>query len=443
MYANKICPLLLAITFSCTSMPIAAQTAPTGYHTAIVIGQDGNPKFAITNDGSSPITAFAATIDLSSGLRLGEERIYYDSAMDDLHYPAIIPGHTAKIPVGHVVGADFGSMTPEVHAVIFFDGTTQGEDAWIQTILARRGRLYQRLATIRALLLSHVSMAPNDLNPEADLAVMKSDAHSSLPDDEIRIVDDVAIDSAILTMTAADVRNGDPTISSHVQRLVRRMTILKSAADSLQYSRQSGQLQFPPPAPRKMHYVSQEQVGGIPMLLAVLEGFGGARLPSFSLHFPARVPIADIYKCYLDTPTGDKATVVQTLDSCGPSRLWDLKASIQDTDKTTGKTTLVPFDAGNYKAYGACWSASVDCNGQSHSAGNDAGGEQLVRQDNGSYSKFWWQLDDWSSPTTSACNVCDPYPSGVTVSNSTDTVYTSPFFTFTDNLTSPGCTVSQ
>lgn len=76
------------------------------------------------------------------------------------------------------------------------------------------------------------------------------------------------------------------------------------------------------------------------------------------------------------------------LDNCGPSQLWDLSAQIVNTDQTTGKVTSATFDAGDYKAFGACWTQYTDCSGNVHPSGEDPGKQHFEKSDNGTFTKF-------------------------------------------------------
>src|SRR5579864_2931760 len=104
---NKISRRLSVIRASRFLWLVAVVAMPTlvlavendkGYTATLVISSSGKPLLAITNTSESAITALAATVDLSNGLKRAECRIYYDSIIDSFNDPVIMPGNTARIP---------------------------------------------------------------------------------------------------------------------------------------------------------------------------------------------------------------------------------------------------------------------------------------------------------------------------------------------------------
>ena len=177
------CCILLSICIGSASAQVTPGDGSSLYKTSMSINSAGKPVLSITNTGTSSITGLAVTVDLSNGAGLAEERIYYDSAMDSFHNAPIVPGHTERIPVGFVVGSDVTKLSPKVHAVLYYDGTTVGELAWVNTVLGRRERLAERLAAIATLMDTHASSLVG-ADPVSDLRDAKRQAHLDLPEDD-------------------------------------------------------------------------------------------------------------------------------------------------------------------------------------------------------------------------------------------------------------------
>src|SRR5712692_5520351 len=122
------------------------------YKISLATGTDGNPVLTIANTSQYSITAFAMTVDLSSGGRLVEYRSYYDIFVNYQHDWPIGPGDSVTVPVAHVIGSDIRKLTPKVRAILFSDGTTVGEQVWTAALLTRRDRLRSRISSIHDLI---------------------------------------------------------------------------------------------------------------------------------------------------------------------------------------------------------------------------------------------------------------------------------------------------
>ena len=124
------CCILVAICIGPASAQVMLGDGSSLYKTAMSMNSEGKPVLNITNTGTSSITGLAITVDLSNGAGLAEERIYCDSAIDSFYNVPIVPGHTERIRIGFAVGSDVTKLSPKVHAVLYYDGTTVGELPW-------------------------------------------------------------------------------------------------------------------------------------------------------------------------------------------------------------------------------------------------------------------------------------------------------------------------
>src|SRR5262249_43581084 len=103
---------------------------------------DGAPKMTITNLHGSPLEAFVISVDFSGGRRW-PTRIFYDVHANFKHDTLISDGASKDLPLPRVVSGP--QPAPILRAVIFADGTTVGEESWVNAILERRSVLLEAL----------------------------------------------------------------------------------------------------------------------------------------------------------------------------------------------------------------------------------------------------------------------------------------------------------
>ncbi len=199
------------------------------YQQTITVEPDGKPSLQLTNTSAFAITAFVLVEFPSSGL---EGRRYYDTYTNPPDR-AIVPGGSVTLPLGYFHGSDVSKVRAEVRAVILEDGSSVGEPAWINAVLVRRIRLYDRLLSLHDLLKSEVGAG---LSREAvldKLRASKAEADTQLPNDDLRVIDDVAFDSAISTLQTKPP-NREVNIDTIIQRYLK---YLEGRAVQLERSR--------------------------------------------------------------------------------------------------------------------------------------------------------------------------------------------------------------
>ncbi len=145
---NPLIASLMAFALAVVPSVVAAQDAssPT-YRQDFIVGPDGKPSLQITNDSESPIVAFVR-VDFSSGL---EGRTYYDAYTSPRDQP-ISQGGSVSLHLG----PNRSKVPNQVQAVVLEDGSSAGGPSWINTIFARRLRLYDRLLSLHDLLKQQV-----------------------------------------------------------------------------------------------------------------------------------------------------------------------------------------------------------------------------------------------------------------------------------------------
>lgn len=330
-----------------------------------------------------------------------------------------------------------------MHAVLYYDGTTVGELPWANTLLGRRERLSQRLSAIATLLDTHASSLVGT-DPVSDLKDAKRQDHLDLPEDDMRVVDDVAFHSAISTLSAFNAQNGDDRLRDYSARLRARISSLR--ASMRPFSGSGVQPSQVPPRPLSGHTpVSRERSPQGPQVLpaSLILGQPKTRQPGLKL--------ADIYTCSIPPAVfgvdpADQSTVTDVPNACGPTNDWELKVAIENTDQTAN--TVLPdvvYDAGPERAWGTCWKGYDDCNGAPQPGGAYEGLKHFSNSDDGFVTQFSWIIDNWFGPTESSCSECDPaydYGKVFTAANN-DSAIMSPTFYFEDETTSPGCVVNR
>ena len=197
-----------------------------GYRHALIVENDGTRKVQVWNESDREITAFVIRESSASGT---EERTYFDvyttPGQSDLPIP---PGTFISRRLSASAGT--GEVWAEVPAVIFKDGSSAGDPALINTILARRLRLHDRLLSLHDLLGPLVGSWISPGTIVEKLRTSLTEAVKQLPDDDLRAVDTMAFFDAT---SAFDRARQDKTESS----LKLYLGHLERGALALEYSR--------------------------------------------------------------------------------------------------------------------------------------------------------------------------------------------------------------
>lgn len=143
-------PLLL-ISCVFTLLPVPCRPADL-VTTAIKQLADGRAELTITNNHQSPITAFVVLIQdaLPTGAH-GLTTYYEDNLLNPWHDKPIPPAGTRTIRFGGP-GSNLMKQDFKLNAAIFEDGTTFGESAAVDGILAGRRTFSEKLGKAIALL---------------------------------------------------------------------------------------------------------------------------------------------------------------------------------------------------------------------------------------------------------------------------------------------------
>lgn len=223
--SRRFLPLLAL----CLVAQHALASSPT-FHQSVTVGQDGKPSLQLTNDSALPITAFIMVEHPSLGL---EGRLYCDVYVTPQRDHLILPGKPITIGLSHFEASDVSKVRAEVRAVIFKDGSTAGEPAWINAVLIRRVRLYDRLLALHDLFEGMVGAGLTRKAILDKLRAAKDITDNGLPNDDLRPIDEVAYYAAISTLRAAKEFNIDAAVRQYLRYLAKRMIQLEISHPAL------------------------------------------------------------------------------------------------------------------------------------------------------------------------------------------------------------------
>jgi hypothetical protein len=110
---------------------------------------EDHPMVVVSNMHHLPVEGFLVTVDtVATNKPLA--RIYYDVYLNYKHDVPIPPDTSKQVPLPHIVGQDL--PIPTLRAVVFSDGTSLGDGAWVQELLHMRKILSGRIEEVMALL---------------------------------------------------------------------------------------------------------------------------------------------------------------------------------------------------------------------------------------------------------------------------------------------------
>ena len=155
----------------------------------------------LTNTSALPITAYVVVGSpyQDRGIVFGG---YHDSCIFGRIDKPIANGQSATHSAGYSMDSQFKMVRTEVPAVVFEDGSTAGDPTWIDAVLARRVRFYDRLMSVHDLLKQQIGTGPRLPSIIDKLQSAEASAHKQLPEDDLRVMDDTVFTGAIRTMEA-------------------------------------------------------------------------------------------------------------------------------------------------------------------------------------------------------------------------------------------------
>jgi hypothetical protein len=210
---------------------LVPQLSVAGSHTyqQNVAVMDGKPSLRLTNSSELPITAYVMVEFPSLGM---EGRTYFD-IYTDWHRQPILPGASTTSYLSFFRGSDLAKVRAEIRAVIFEDGSTAGDPVWVNAILARRLRFYDRLLNLLDLLTPKVGSGISREGIVASLRAAQSDTDKQTPNDDLRVIDDNTFYAAISTFIANRKVSTEVTLRAYLKYLINRAAKMESSQPDL------------------------------------------------------------------------------------------------------------------------------------------------------------------------------------------------------------------
>ena len=155
--------LLAMIALMCCGAAFAQQQDVS----IAVVKKDSIPTIELTNSHHLPIEAVAITSEHVGSQYL--DTIVYDARLNYKSDILIQPGSSQQMRLPLIDAQDL--PIPTLRAVIFSDGTTQGEEFWIQHLLTKRKVLVEALEKVMALFQD---MIAQKLSRQQSLSALKA-----------------------------------------------------------------------------------------------------------------------------------------------------------------------------------------------------------------------------------------------------------------------------
>jgi hypothetical protein len=144
----------------------------------------------------------------------------------------IPPGASTTLGLSYFQGAE-SKVRAEVQAVIFQDGSSAGDSVWVNAILARRLRFYDRRLSLHELLKRQVGTGISREGVLNVLRAAQADADKQLPEDDLRVIDDGAFLGAINTFEANGETKTDLVLNGYLKSLEKQISELERSQPSL------------------------------------------------------------------------------------------------------------------------------------------------------------------------------------------------------------------
>lgn len=430
----------LVLAVSCLSAQVVVPASPS-YHQDLGLTENGMPSLQLTNDSKAPIVAFFMAEFPSLGM---EGRTYYDLYTSQRDLP-ILPGASITRGLSSFKGAE-NKVHAEVRALIFQDGSMAGDPIWVNAILARRVRFYDRTLSLYDLLEKQVGTGISREDLVALLKTAQADADKQLPADDLRVMDDLAFYGAISTID----KNRKATVETVLQRylgfLRLRAARLKRSQPALDTVR-SLPVAIPEPLSeaslpadlRAARVAYSKSAVGLP---SDLQAPGANRATSLSNSTGSPSYCKILNQALQPEPV---QTSILNCNLNGQVQNEDLTFSANSftryngiTGTTDDPTWTSPANQGPFKLFGVCYGTYTNCSGDfndyyyvrpdANGAGAAAGfGSPITTTviQGQSPAQFYWMLDQYPSPTDQGCDQCDPYPGGSNPSSTNEPVATT------------------
>jgi hypothetical protein len=160
-----------------------------------------------------------------------EGRDYYDVYTSPRDRP-ISPGDSIIRGLSSFKGAE-NKVRAEVRAVIFKDGTSAGDTIWVNAILARRLRFYDRILSVDDLVSQLVGTGTSREAVVTKLRATEADVDRELPQDDLRIMDDLVFHGAISTFETNVDAPIDVVLKGYLKYWEKRALTLEYSSPSL------------------------------------------------------------------------------------------------------------------------------------------------------------------------------------------------------------------
>ena len=353
-----------------------------------VVTVDSQPTIRVHNLSSRVVAGFVVSVDMMGSPRVWS-RIYYDPYVNWEHEAALAPGSNVLLPLPQIEGGN-GETVTTLQAVVFADGSHEGDTKEIEELLARRQVVFDRLNEVTAFLreVGEQKIEKNGTLVALEHARSGRAQMARGQSFELRRAQDFVYLVATRKLDGGVLFNGKvpefSKVASYVRwKLTRWRDHLKTAKPSVSH-RPDGLSWRPPPV--------NSQVGSLTLasFKASSRVLGNnALVPSPS---PKPIPACQVVNAsYESSPP----------DTCG-NTLWQLRANV-------GGMYVLKHTAWSY---GACGGGFTQCNGQWRDPYIKYGGT-VLRSASAPPDQvgFYWELDRWTA-IYSDCDCTDPNPDG-------------------------------
>lgn len=368
--------VFVALVLSCTAATAQDVTLSLAMH-------ENRSIMIVTNRSKLPVTAFVIGVDIP-GPRRAWTRIYYDSYVNWRRDIPIPPGASAELPWPHASGAA-PSPAPSLQAVLFSEGTSLGEERYVNDLLRRRQTLLGGLQRVAGLLRDFQSQdvgrqeALSALNRERSLRAVQN---MHLPFEE-RIVGDIPF------LFVFENLNKRMQID---RRMPEARVAFQHLAGLVENWRKHIQSSRPALSVDAEAFRIPTRQGATLLVMPASLRLTGPIAPFPLLGHPGP-----------DCSASDETTVAWGPGTCGDV-VFDLKAKVGETLHD------VPFDA---VTYGTCTGGFTHCQGYFVPQSREVGLALFFPEPNppSGQTGFYWVLVNHNAGYFE-CECTDPYPQG-------------------------------